>query len=256
MFPKIQFILSTHSPFVNMGLTDELRDSCSIIDLDSGGRICEASENDVFRQAYDVMVKENDRYADLCGELKKQLNDMAKPVVYLEGETDEKYFNKALEVFGYTGIDIEFKWIGHYNVNNGNAEFTGKDSMNSAISFFKGNKPNAVQVFLFDCDTNKPESDEGNIIVMCMPMYENHNDMDKGIENALELEDLDIAQFREPHEKKGSYGCINTIQEFNKMKMCDYICKLDDNSQRMILSNLRIAIDDIIDRVNKHDSLN
>ncbi|MBR1454710.1 MAG: hypothetical protein IJ593_08740 [Lachnospiraceae bacterium] len=89
-----------------------------------------------------------------------------------------------------------------------------------------------------------------------MPKYENRNDMDKGIENALILDDIDIAQFREPYEKKGSYGCINTIQEFNKMKMCEYICKLDDNSQRMILSNLKIAIDDIVDKVNKHDSLN
>ena len=185
----------------------------------------------------------------MCAELKKQLNDIARPVVYLEGETDEKYFNKALEVFGYTGTDIEFKWIGHYN--NGNAEFSGKDSMNSAISFFKGNKPNTIQVFLFDCDTNKPEFDEGNVIVMCMPKYENRNDMDKGIENALILDDIDIAQFREPHEKKGSYGCINTIQEFNKMKMCEYICKLDNNSQKMILSNLKKTIDKIISRLKK-----
>ncbi|MBR1454711.1 MAG: AAA family ATPase, partial [Lachnospiraceae bacterium] len=136
MFPKIQFILSTHSPFVNIGLTDELGNSCCIIDLDSGGRECDSSENEVFRQAYEVMVRENDRYANLCGELKKQFNDFAKPVVYLEGETDEKYFNKALEAFEYTDINIEFKWIGHIS-DNGKAEFTGKDSRNTAIRIYK-----------------------------------------------------------------------------------------------------------------------
>ena len=57
MFPKVQFILSTHSPFVNMGLSDTLGSSCSIIDLDSGGRECDAGENEVFRQAYEVMIK-------------------------------------------------------------------------------------------------------------------------------------------------------------------------------------------------------
>ena len=36
-----------------------------------------------------------------------------KPVVYVEGRTDEKYFTKAMEVFGYTESNISFQWIGH-----------------------------------------------------------------------------------------------------------------------------------------------
>lgn len=251
MFPKIQFILSTHSPFVNMGLSDKLGSSCSIIDLDSGGRVCEASENDVFCQAYDVMIRENDRYANLCRELEKQLSNLTKPIVYLEGETDEKYFNKALEVFGYTDINIEFKWIGHYNVDNGKAEFSGKDSMNSAISFFKGNKPNTVQVFLFDCDTNKKEFDDGNIVVMTMPFNDKDTKMNKGIENALELEEMKSDDFYEEHIVKKDYGNTYISKELDKMKLCNYICGLDIELQKRILMNLKPIIEKIINRLNK-----
>lgn len=251
MFPKIQFILSTHSPFVNIGLHDELGNACSILDLDNNCRECDSSENEVFRQAYDVMVSENERYADLCRELKELLNNMTKPIVYLEGETDHKYFAKALEVFGYTDVNIEFKWIGHIG-DNGKAEFTGKDSMNNAISFFKANKPSTRQLFLFDCDTYKQEFDDGNIIVMCMQKYENHKNMDKGMENALVLDDLDCEQFYDKHEVKKDYGGKALISDLDKMKMCNYICNLDADSQKKIFSNLKTTIDRIISKLNEN----
>lgn len=251
MFPKIQFIISTHSPFINIGLHDELGNACSILDLDNTCRECDSSENEVFRQAYDVMVSENERYADLCRELKKQLNNMTKPIVYLEGETDRKYFAKALEVFGYTVVNIEFKWIGHIG-DNGKAEFTGKDSMNNAISFFKANKPSTQQLFLFDCDTDKKEFDDGNIIVMCMQKYENHKDMDKGMENALVLDYLDCEQFYDKHEVKKDYGGKAIISELDKMKMCNYICNLDADLQKKIFVNLKTTIDRIIGKLNKN----
>lgn len=248
MFPKIQFILSTHSPFVNLGLSDTFMNSCCIIDLDSGGRECNSSENEVFREAYDIMVGENERYINLCNELRQRLKDMTKPIVYLEGETDEKYFNKALEIFGYKDENIEFRQIGCTRENGKKVEFTGASNMNKARDFFKANKPAFPQIFLYDCDTKEQDFNDENIIVMRMPKYDNSCDMDKGIENALILDDLDISQFYSS-EKKGSYGC--KIEEFHKMKMCDFICNLDTKTQKKILSNLKIKIEDIINRLKK-----
>ena len=37
LFPNIQFIVSSHSPFLNMGLADEAMDRTQIIDLDNNG---------------------------------------------------------------------------------------------------------------------------------------------------------------------------------------------------------------------------
>lgn len=50
-----------------------------------------------------------------------------KPTVYLEGRTDEKYFKKALEVFGYD-VPFQFKWVG-YMKDAKNEENTGKDKV-------------------------------------------------------------------------------------------------------------------------------
>jgi hypothetical protein len=84
-----------------------------------------------------------------------------------------------------------------------------------------------------------------------MPEYKNNSNMDKGIENAPKLEDLDITQFYNPRNEKMNYGGSVTINEFDKMKLCDHICKLEDiDLQKKILSNLKIAIDDIINILN------
>ncbi len=86
------------------------------------------------------------------------LLDEKKVIVFLEGETDETYYNKAMEVFEIDSNKIAFKWIGHYvGGNKGKAENTGDSASNSAALFFKAN-PYIIQTskgyLLYDCDTN------------------------------------------------------------------------------------------------------
>ena len=70
--------------------------------------------------------------------------------------------------------------------------------------------------------------------------------MKKGIENALILESINLSSFYECKQKKGDYGNTNIIEEFNKMKCCDYICSLDVNQQKIIFSNLKSVIDELV----------
>ncbi|MBE6101232.1 MAG: hypothetical protein E7200_03910 [Selenomonas ruminantium] len=252
MFPKVQFIISTHSAFFNMGLTDIMGDRCSILDLDNCGMECLANKNDVFREAYNAMIEENKRYVNFCDSISDRLKDITKPIVYLEGRTDEKYFNRAVELFGYTN-KIEFQWIGHLD-KNGNEVFTGSGSLSCGMQFIKGRNNKFLQFFLFDCDTKKQESDDGNIVTMTMPFYTNHTVMNKGIENALELDDIELDAFYEEHTKNGDYGKVTTIREFNKMKMCDYICSMDNTSQEKVFANLKPVIEKIIARAEKQSA--
>ena len=57
-----------------------------------------------------------------------------KMVVFVEGETDEKYYNKALDVFGYDKSKIQIEWIGR-NVTKGKSENTGKKALDNAVLF-------------------------------------------------------------------------------------------------------------------------
>jgi len=166
--------------------------------------------------------------------------------VYLEGRTDEKYFKRALEVFGYDDIPFEFKWIGYINDKNCQEENTGKDALNKAVQFLIANNWPFKNVCLFDCDTNKSETDKNNVYTRIIPTYKNSKKMKKGIENALILDSIDTSPYYTTKVREGDYGDDNTITEFNKMDFCDYICSLSDDELKVILANLEKVIESLI----------
>lgn len=107
MFPNIQFITSSHSPFLNMGLADEMEDSSQIVDLDNNGIVCSPVNTDLYRDVYALMISENNRFAEKYYQLEKELSKFSKPIVITEGKTDIKHILKAKEKLGITDIDFE-----------------------------------------------------------------------------------------------------------------------------------------------------
>lgn len=107
LFPNIQFIVSSHSPFFNMGLADEAIEKKQIIDLDNNGIVCEPTNNDLYNEVYRMMVSENQRFADKYKELENRLKDINKPVVITEGKTDVKHILKAKEILKIEDLDFE-----------------------------------------------------------------------------------------------------------------------------------------------------
>lgn len=164
-----------------------------------------------------------------------------KPTVYLEGRTDEKYFKKALEVFGYD-VPFQFKWVG-YMKDAKNEENTGKDALNKAAQFLIDRNLPIKNVCLFDCDTSRTETVRNNVYTRVIPTYTNSKRMKKGIENALILDSVDVTPYYSSKVKEGDYGDDNTIVEFQKMDFCEYICSLDSDPLKAIFANLKKIID-------------
>lgn len=72
LFPNVQFIISTHSPFVTMGLSDTLKERSKFLYLSDGeGVELEEQDNPLYEEVYNLMITENDRY-------KKLYNDIIK----------------------------------------------------------------------------------------------------------------------------------------------------------------------------------
>lgn len=163
------------------------------------------------------------------------------PTVYLEGRTDEKYFARALEVFGYNG-PVKFKWVGHLDAN-GQERCTGASSLNNAYEFLIGRECQARSVFLFDSDTKRKDVRNGNVLAFAVPEFDNAKNMKKGIENALVLDGVEMGPFYEMKEKVGDYGEPKNISEFKKMEFCEYICAKGDTELAVIFENLRPVID-------------
>jgi hypothetical protein len=234
-----QIFAVTHSPFVIHNDTRR-NDKVIILSRDDSG---------------DIIVKDIPEYFK-CNSIEVvqdafQINVQAdeQPVVYLEGRTDEKYFKKALEVYGYD-VDFQFKWIGYMDEKNQEVN-TGKDALNKAVSFLTARNYAVKNVCLYDCDTNKPLKQTNNVITFSIPKFNNAAGISVGIENALVLDDIDIEPYRKQRKEVDGYGIEKLIPDFQKMKCCEDICNLDSEKLKIVLKNLKTIIDRLIELLSK-----
>lgn len=96
MFPHVQFIISTHSPFFVVGLSESVSAGADIFEMPSGLRI-EPNEFSEFRVAYDAFVEVNGRYRLAYENIMRQLERNSKPLVVTEGKTDWRHLKSACD---------------------------------------------------------------------------------------------------------------------------------------------------------------
>lgn len=107
-FPNVQFIITSHSPFLGMGLAEELQERSKIIDLDNLGISTDPTTNELYKEVYEMMVGENDRFKEQYEKLKAKVNDGSSPLIVTEGKTDIQHIKKAKEKLNITDLDIDF----------------------------------------------------------------------------------------------------------------------------------------------------
>lgn len=236
-----QIFAVTHSPFV-IHNENRKNDKVIVLKRDTEGKII-VEENPEYYDCSSTKVVED---AFSISDFSEHQYDSTQSCVYLEGRTDEKYFNKALEVFGYKDVPFRFKWIGYID-DKGDERFTGYKALDQACDFLISSKPSAKSVLLYDCDTKKLSAEKNNVYTRALPTYSNSKDMKKGIENALVFDSIDLTDFYNHKTIYGDYGNTTIITEFKKMEFCDYICSLDDGSLKIILGNLKMVIDSLLE---------
>lgn len=229
-----QIFAVTHSPFI-VHNDNRINDKIIVLERNDIGDIIVRDKPEYFKCNSIAVVKDA---------FSINFFNSNESIVYLEGRTDEKYFNKAIEVFEID-LPFKFKWIGYMD-ENGNECNTGNTSLNNAFNLLVSQNLQYKNVCLYDCDTNKPDSEKKKIYIRCMPKYQNSKNMKKGIENALVLDDIDITSFYSKKIKEGDYGNDSTISEFNKMSCCNYICSLEDEKLKKVMINLKNIIETIL----------
>lgn len=236
-----QIFIATHSPFVvhnknrrNDKIIVLKRNSTGIINVEDHPEYYDCGSTRAIEDAFQDSIF----LSQIEGE---------KQVVYLEGRTDEKYFNKAAEIFGYSDLPFMFKWVGYLD-DSGNEVNTGKDSLGKAAHFLISLNRTVKTVFLFDCDTSRNETEKNNVISYALNTYQNKKGMRKGIENALVLDNIDLKPYYSSKIKYGDYGEEKTIPEFDKMACCDALCAMDSETLKVVFSNLKIEIERLISK--------
>ncbi len=234
-----QLIVATHSPFIIHNAT-RANDKVIVMKKDENGKVYVSQNPEYYSWTEAQLVREAFNIQPYI--------DKGKINVFVEGETDEKYYNKAMDVFGVDKDKISFKWIGRNNPQGG-TDNSGDRALNSAVSFFKANPSMAIApiVMFYDCDTNKPVEDDNNLHIRTMNRNDQNTLYKKGVENLLILPtDFAKDQFYSTKEITDDYGGITSKQSLDKMKLCDYLCSLENNKLQQIFSNLYSEIQKLL----------
>ena len=238
-----QLVVATHSPFILHNSTRS-NDKVIVMQKTDEGKIMVLDKPEYYNWSESSTVEEAFNVAPFLTE--------KKVIVFLEGETDEIYFKKAMELYGFDTNKLSFCWIGHYSGGNrGKAENTGDTALNNAAAFFKAN-PYMIQknkvYLLYDCDTKKPKSQDGNLYVGAMTKNMNATMYKIGVENLLELPtDFDYSRFYKDSIKTDSYGAESKISVLDKTALAEYIINLPEEQLSIILKNIKTEIDTILE---------
>lgn len=225
MFPKIQFVISTHSPLCALGLQRELTpEGVCIVDMPSGIRI-DAEQFSEFEQAL-TALKDTKAFRQALQDIAAQ---PGKKLVLLEGETDPTYLRKAVELLGFDNMlaEFEFEWVGAKDPKSGQGYHTGKDALNQTLKVFKAN-PDLIRrniVLLYDNDTGISSEDIGRLHVRIMPCNPLNTRVEAGIENLLSqrLISDEMYEVKDHRKKNGSFTRSHTLQ---KMRLCEKACRV------------------------------
>lgn len=221
-----QIFVSTHSPFIIHNI-ERNNDKVIILKKDSNNDITISAKPEFYtcgnleliEEAYDISF----------------LVDKQKPIVFVEGETDEKYLKSSIEIFRIADVDYDIKWIGRYNGKK--AENTGDTALNNFYNFALANPssvPNKV-ILLYDSDTKKPSLNHGNIYVRTMPTNDSNILYKKGVENLLCLPaNFNKDEYYAVQNKTDDYGAENVIRTLDKTKLCDFICDKTPKDEKVI----------------------
>ena len=108
LFPNVQFILSSHSPFLSMGLAEEVKERTKIVDLDNLGVSIDPTTNELYTEVYNMMIGENERFKELFHSLNQVIKENNIPLIITEGKTDVQHIKKAKEKLNIENFDVEF----------------------------------------------------------------------------------------------------------------------------------------------------
>lgn len=224
LFPKIQFIISAHSPIFLLGMEKEFgEENYNIIEMPNGNSI-NVERFSEFMKSYEYYTKTKIFEESINDRLK--INN--KPLVLTEGETDPIYIKTALEVLGKEDLinKIDIEWVGTYTSKGKGTLNSGDTGLNNTYNVFKAN-PSILKtklMLLYDCDTNKKNTNENNIYIRKIEKNEDNNTCKKGIENLLPNSVFE-EKFYNEITKVDDYGAKSVITSLDKMKLCRYLCE-------------------------------
>lgn len=225
LFPKVQFILTTHSPLFLIGMEKTFTsDGFQLIELPDGQEI-EVERFSEFEAAYKHM-QDSARFQD---EMANRVEASKKPLLYLEGTTDFDYLEKAAEHLGKTDLFQRFELVDADGYSN-------MDKVWKAYSGHLGSSLRELGLLFYDCDANRDARNNGRFFRRTLP--EQGHKISSGIENLFSDETMqrameykaDFIDVTDAHQKKVRGQTIAVPEEWKvnrneKRNLCTWVCE-------------------------------
>lgn len=186
MFPRVQFIVTCHSPLLPLGMDKQLgTDGYQILEMPSGTQISSERYSEFLRsfEIYQATKAFEERL--------KELGTGGKPLVIGEGETDAMYLTAAAELLGYTELldQVEFKWVGELDTSG--RKINGQDQLKKTVEIYRATLALLNRPILCLFDQKSPEQikvrpfTEGKLSLRVLPLVPDHPHANDGPENLL-----------------------------------------------------------------------
>ena len=219
LFPKVQFIVSSHSPLFLLGMEKRFgADRVTILEMPEAKRI-NSERYSEFGRAFEY-YQSTQSFED---ETKRRFAAGTKPLVLTEGPLDMRYIRRALDVLGknelLNSLDIEFVGI---EDDSGKTRFGGDTWLNNFRNIYEANTSlyHRPILLLYDCDTQKPNEQIGEFWVRSIPKNVENTIVKKGIENLFPEDPFEERFYCEsPTDDGGS------AKYLDKPKFCNWICE-------------------------------
>ena len=219
LFPKVQFIVSSHSPLFLLGMEKTFGvDGFTILELPTGRRI--SSER------YTEFAKAFEAYQDTESfekQIEQRFAEGNKPRVLTEGPLDVHYIQTALTLLGREELLNSFD-IESVGMERGNQPRPGGAS---GLNRFRNVYESKSSLFhrpillLYDCDTQKPSEQVEQLWVRSIPRNDENAEVTNGIENLFPA-NLFEDRFYHKSSTKGDGGYV---MDLDKNGFCNWICE-------------------------------
>jgi hypothetical protein len=222
LFPKVQFIVTSHAPLFLLGMEREFgSDGVQILEMPTGQNIG-TERFEEFRRSFDY-YRQTKAFEE---EVEKQVRAGSEPLVLTEGYTDAEYIRTALELLGHADLlgQLDIDEVG--KSGKGGTIGGGSKNLDAAKKFIENNQNWAGRriLLLYDCDTNPREETIGRLTIRRMPQNPENTVYTKGIENLFPVELFEERFYEMRHEPTG-IGKDKIIPTFLKPRFCEWICQ-------------------------------
>jgi len=223
LFPRVQFILSSHSPLFVLGMEREFgTDGFQLVEMPAGNVVTAETYSEFGKAMQALAATEafNER-------LLSEASQAGIPVVFVEGETDPPYLRRAAKVLNRDGLleRCELRWIGAKD-ENGQGFHTGKAALDHTLSVLRANPQLAQRstLLLYDNDASKMEADHENVSVRVMTTNAENTVVRAGIENLLSSYSITENDYQTKEDVKAN-GDVITRKTLRKSELCERMCE-------------------------------